>query len=72
MRLKQNTSHGRLAGVRPIEPSLTVSPVCVRLVMTRLGVIPIPESESKDEFESGFDSGFGIMCIGIGFGVGIV
>ena len=33
---------------------------------------PIPESESKDESESGFDSGFGIMCSGIGFGVGIV
>ena len=34
--------------------------------------IPNPESESKDESESGFDSGFGIICSGIGFGVGIV
>ena len=38
----------------------------------RPGAIPNPESESKDESESGFDSGFGIMCSGIGFGVGIV
>ena len=36
----------------------------------RPGAIPNPESESKDE--SGFYSGFGIMCSGIGFGVGIV
>ena len=38
----------------------------------RPGVNPNPESESKDESESGFDSGFGIMCSVIGFGVGIV
>ena len=38
----------------------------------RPGAIPNPESESKDESESGFDSGFGIMCSGIGFRVGIV
>ena len=38
----------------------------------RPGVNPNPESESKDESESGFDSGFGIMCSGIGCGVGIV
>ena len=36
----------------------------------RPGAIPNPESESKDE--SGFDSGFGIMCSGIGFGLRIV
>ena len=36
----------------------------------RPGAITNPESESKDE--SGFDSGFGIMCSGIGSGVGIV
>ena len=34
----------------------------------RPGAIPNPESK----YESGFDSGFGIMCSGIGFGVGIV
>ena len=39
-------------------------------VSTRPRAIPNPESESKDE--SGFDSGFGIMCSGIGFEVGIV
>ena len=37
MRLKQNTSHG-MPAVRPIELSLSVSPVCVRLVMTMLNV----------------------------------
>ena len=42
--------------------------------VVRPGAIPNPESESKDESESEsvFDSGFGIMCSGIGFGVGIV
>ena len=40
--------------------------------VARPGAIPNPESESKDASESGFDSGFGIICSGIGFGVGIV
>ena len=44
------------------------------MLYIRPGAIPNPESESKDESESesGFDSGFGFMCSGIRFGVGIV
>ena len=51
-------------------------PQCIQVDLSmqvaRPGAIPNPESESKDESESGFDSGFGIMCSGIGFRVGIV
>ena len=46
--------------------------VDLRMQVARPGAIPNPESESKDESESGFDSGSGIICSGIGFGVGIV
>ena len=51
-------------------------PQCIQVDLSmqvvRPGAIPNPESESKDESVSGFDSGFGIICSGIGFGVGIV
>ena len=45
---------------------------CFTPVLIRPGAIPNPESESSDESESEFDSGFGFMCSGIGFGVRIV